>query len=400
MKIVEAHLGSNFRPSRAERALAAALVHDVGHGPFSHAFEKVGKRLGLRLAGRHEDVTDALVRDSEITDALKSLGSGFAADVATVIKGGPVDIYSAVVSSQFDADRLDYMQRDRLMTGTQHSDIDLVWLLANLEVGALQRGVDEQAVSTVETFVLGPKAIYAAEAYVLGLFHLYPTVYFHKATRGAEKIFTELLLHFVSIVMDGGSRKTGLGSNHPLTRFAKAPEKMGSLLLLDDSVVWGALPVLAECSDSTLSDLASRLHRRKLMKALDVRETVRGMLIEDGIQRRRLTDAVNKACAFIGDRIEASTLRTANGMPKILWDEDKREPYRQVDESKGPLNQIRIRIGENLVDLREQSKIVAAIETYQLARAYVRKEDDESAALLQKLIKDGTRHAKRTQKRC
>jgi HD superfamily phosphohydrolase len=84
------------------------------------------------------------------------------------------------------------MQRDRLMTGTQHAEIDFVWLMANLEVGKIRRGVDEQAVGTVETFVLGPKAVYAAESYVLGLFQLYPTVYLHKTTRGAEKSWSRL----------------------------------------------------------------------------------------------------------------------------------------------------------------------------------------------------------------
>ena len=137
MKIVERHLGSQYRPSRAERSLAAALVHDLGHGPFSHAFEDVARRLGFALASKHENVSDALIRGGEVAEALDKLGTAFATDVANVVKGGPADIYSAVVSSQFDADRLDYMRRDRLMTGTQHSEIDYVWLLANLQVGKI-----------------------------------------------------------------------------------------------------------------------------------------------------------------------------------------------------------------------------------------------------------------------
>ena len=191
MELVGRHLGeSGYDSNKARTALAAALVHDVGHGPFSHAFEDVGMQLGLKLA-EHEHVSDLLIRNSEIQDAFRPLGSGFAADVAALIApgGGPTDLYGAVVSSQFDADRLDYMRRDRLMTGTQHSAIDFDWLLSNLEVASLPTGVDDQQTGSLETFVLGPKASYAAETYILGLFQLYPTVYLHKATRGAEKVF-------------------------------------------------------------------------------------------------------------------------------------------------------------------------------------------------------------------
>jgi HD superfamily phosphohydrolase len=186
MKIIEDHLGRQFELSKARIALAAALVHDLGHGPFSHAFEAVGRRFAFKTVD-HEHVGDMLIRSGEVSDALRPLGSGFANDVADLIKSsGPGNIYSAVVSSQFDADRLDYMQRDRLMTGTQVGAIDFKWLVANLEVGSVPYGVDEKEVGLIDTFVLGPKAIFAAETYVLALFQLYPTVYFHKATRAAQ----------------------------------------------------------------------------------------------------------------------------------------------------------------------------------------------------------------------
>jgi len=115
MKIVAKSLDNKRDDRRAEVALAASLLHDVGHGPFSHSFEDVGKRLGLKMAD-HEKVSDALIREGEIAHSLKELGSGFASDVADLIgHSGKRDIYGAVVSSQFDADRLDYMRRDRLI---------------------------------------------------------------------------------------------------------------------------------------------------------------------------------------------------------------------------------------------------------------------------------------------
>jgi uncharacterized protein len=153
MGIIERHIKEGgrrhqYRDHQAHVALAAALVHDLGHGMFSHAFEDIGKKLSLTMA-EHEHVSDLLIRNGEVGEVCQELGSGFANDVATVVKRGrPGNLYDAVVSSQFDADRLDYMQRDRLMTGLQNGAIDFTWLMANLEIGAIKTGVDQESVDT------------------------------------------------------------------------------------------------------------------------------------------------------------------------------------------------------------------------------------------------------------
>ena len=126
------------------------------------------------------------------------------------------------------------------MTGTKLGEIDFEWLLASLEVGEVSFGVEEEELGKVETFVIGPKAIHAVESYVLGLFQLYPTVYLHKTTRGAEKLMTELLCRVVKLVQDGSFRNTGLRAGHPLVRFAKEPEKIQNVLALDDTVIAGS----------------------------------------------------------------------------------------------------------------------------------------------------------------
>jgi uncharacterized protein len=389
MKIVEQHLGqqNSYENDKAQAALAAALVHDVGHGPFSHAFEEVGKVLNWKFVKKHELVSDALIRDSEITSILKKMGSGFANDVADIVGSErPTSIYSAVVSSQFDADRLDYMRRDRLMTGTQHAGIDFEWLMGNLEVGTVSYGVDEKKTGDVETFVLGPKAIYAAEAYVLGLFQLYPTVYFHKTTRCFEKLFSQLLLRLARLVNDNATEKTGLDTNHSLVKFCKEPDKLECLLALDDACVSGAYSLMADAHDQVLASLATMIRDRKRLKCVDVRNEI---AMRVGWQvARNSPDAITSSCSAIRLRVEEQLDREKQDLPSLLMDEGVREPYRQYDESKGPLNQIRIKVPETSsldhVDLRERSTVVNAIEPFKFNRLYV--SNSESEAFVQKLV--------------
>lgn len=237
---VEAAGNRRYGDHQARVAIAAALLHDVGHGMFSHAFEPVGKALNLPSA-QHEHVSQLLVRSGDIADELnRELGSGFANDVALLIaRKEPGNLYDAVVSSQFDADRLDYMQRDRLMTGVQSSGVDPTWLLANLEIASVSTGSDNDASGEVETLVLEPKAARTAESYVLSLFHLYPNVYLHKTTRGAEMLFGALMVRMLRLCRDGHGASIGLAANHPLRRFAEDPEQPCRALALDDAVFWG-----------------------------------------------------------------------------------------------------------------------------------------------------------------
>ncbi len=388
MNIVEKHLlgQANWKATHAHHALSAALVHDVGHGPFSHAFEAVGKRLNLPMAD-HERISDRLIREGEISEELNKLGSSFSSDVADVIKKGPGSIYSAVVSSQFDADRLDYMRRDRLMTGTQHGAIDFDWLLANLEVGKVPYGVDDQQVGEAETFVLGPKAVYAAETYVLGLFQLYPTVYLHKATRGAEKILTELLCRVFCLERDSSWKETGLPHKHPLLLFARNPNSLERIVALDDSVLWGALSYLTDASDETVKQLAVRLRDRQLYKCIDVREKLLTKFGEDVKE-----DVLEHACQNVDAKISEWLASKTNVAPRIITDSTQRAPYRRVQESKGPLNQIMIKTnGGELVDLVKRSKVVAAIDTFKVFRAYV--SDDESRKFVEQIMEAEEKNA-------
>jgi HD superfamily phosphohydrolase len=401
MGIIERHLHRNnhYLESKAHRALAAALVHDLGHGPFSHAFEDVGRRFGMSAA-KHEVLSDRLIRGGEVAEVLNEMGQGFADDVADVVKSKtPRHIYDAVVSSQFDADRLDYMRRDRMMTGMEHGAIDFQWLVSNLEIGTVTTGVDDTLVGTTETLILGPKAVFAAEAYVLGLFQLYPTVYFHKTTRGIEKLFTELLARMVMLAKDGSYKLIGLPRKHPLVKFANDPENLDTVLDLDDTIVWGAIPLLQSAKDKFVSSLSRGIRDRGIYECCDIRSKLDAWLRttskETVDQRAERLSKIEKACERLEVRIRAWNAKQTDGPPRILIDREERAPYKQLQESKGPLNQILIRTAKDgpLVDLGLRSEAVAAIETYRLYRLYFSRGDDESRKFVEKLVKQEKDHA-------
>jgi HD superfamily phosphohydrolase len=384
-RIIQDRLGKSHEDHQAWKALAACLVHDLGHGPFSHAFEEVGDKLGLAMA-HHEEVSDALIRDSEVSEILNGVTSGFSADVASVVKSsGPANIYNAIVSSQFDADRLDYMQRDRLMTGTHHGAIDFDWMLANLEVGAVPWGVDATHYGDRDTLVLGPKASAAAESYLLGLFHLYSTVYLHKATRGAEKLFTQLLIRVIGFIRDDSRHKTGLPENHPLTRFALEPSPE-TILLLDDSIIWGSLSMMAGAEDADIQELSERIRDRKLWRCIDIR----GEMERAG---HREGESIDRIFTALGRKIEEWLSTHPSQVPRILVDRPKRPLYSSLEESKGPLNQIMIRSQSGkLVDVNTVSSIIKESEPLKLMRVYLKRDDNEAVNFLLDSIKTETKN--------
>ena len=134
---IKAGLGKDITDEQRTAVLAAALLHDIGHGPFSHAFEKVTGEHHERRT--REVITD---RTTEVNKALRRFGrklpdlidNFFSEDIEETSKdGGQVPAYlTQIVSSQLDADRFDYLLRDSYATGTDYGRFDLKWLLQNL----------------------------------------------------------------------------------------------------------------------------------------------------------------------------------------------------------------------------------------------------------------------------
>ena len=231
MEVAERYVPADkLSQSRKRTALLASLLHDIGHGPFSHAFESAEKarieRAGLPSEGYrdHEHWTAELIRrkDGDIRRILNEEFGGdgsIADDIAKMLKGDQADLYSSVVSSSFDADRLDYLQRDRMMTGTGAGAIDLDWLLDNLRVVdalvSIDESPDDEGGETVQVFAFEEKALQSAESFILARFHLYSQVYLHKTTRGIEKMLTAFLLAFSAEAAKGNRESAVRPSSGP-----------------------------------------------------------------------------------------------------------------------------------------------------------------------------------------
>ena len=177
----------------------------------------------------------------------------------------PKDIYGAIVSSQFDADRLDYIQRDRLMAGVEFGHIDLDWLFDCLEVGTIVVGDGNPF--EAPCLYLGPKGLQVAEEYLEARFRLYQMVYMHKTARGADK----MLEAFFAAVMSDCAGKRPLRREPVLHFLTSERPSLGSYLALDDAAVWAALSSWIDAGASRrVSGLARRLRDRELYKCVDI----------------------------------------------------------------------------------------------------------------------------------
>ena len=357
VRFLKSTQGPGFSEERADAAVCAALLHDLGHGPFSHAFEGVEKARGAKK--KHEKWTiDILEGDTGIGELLEG---GLRERVAALLgEEYPSDIYSSIVSSQFDADRLDYLRRDKLMTGTEYGGFDWAWLLNNLEVEKLTIGGNEEATPfEVDGLILGPKGLQAAEGYLLGRFHLYTQVYMHKTTRSAEKMLEALLGRFAELILNGDGDKTGLPELHPLRcYFGEKGNTLKNYLALDDTTIWGSLSLLQCSGDEIISELAARLLNRKLYRCLDVgaRAEITG------------SDVTGRFRRLLGDY--------DFGPIDILEDRATVTPCQFLDyESPDALTKIMIRRSDGLgrhEDVATMSPVIKALGEKKLFRVYAR----------------------------
>lgn len=251
MQLVLDHLTRACPAAKIEGAqlalLATALLHDVGHGPFSHLFEPC---LGIK----HEQWSIAVVRDesTQVHQVLKKQHAYLPDHVADLIDSKDTTHppwQRALMSSALDVDRLDYLRRDSLFTGAGYGHFDWHRLLTTVEF------------YDGETDLVWPaKSALAIEEYIFARYYMYQNVYLHKTTRGFEQLLQAMWKRANVLRQDG----VDINANPVLERFWKIgkPEPgtlaVADYLAIEEFTVQEQIQRWTSHPDKSLADCARR----------------------------------------------------------------------------------------------------------------------------------------------
>lgn len=240
--------------SEAEALKAAILLHDVGHGPFSHVLEHT-----LIRDISHEEISIMMMEEinHEMNGALNLAIKFFKDDYSK-------RFLHQLISSQLDMDRLDYLRRDSFFTGVTEGNIGSARIIKMLNV------VDDR-------LVVEQKGIYSIENYLTTRRLMYWQVYLHKTTVAYEKTLVNLLrrakylAHKGEEVFATPALRFFLYNDVDASRFESDPQALANYELLDDNDIWASVKTWMSHTDRVLSILAKDLAERRIFR-VEVRE--------------------------------------------------------------------------------------------------------------------------------
>lgn len=353
MRRVLARLGRDDLVTDRVRAVAllAALLHDIGHGPFSHVIEKV-----LKVA--HEQRTvDILLDERTVVNAiLVAHDPELPRDIASVYAYAYQPAFvSQLVSSQLDVDRCDYLLRDSLMTGAKYGNYDLEWILRHIRLDAAG-----------SRLFVHEKGLYAVEEYVHARYYMFRQVYFHRTLRAAEALLLSIIRRAVELLRSGALAFHVDGS--VFERMLRGHElSVVEYLELDDYDLMFHIKQWQRDPDAILSDLSRRFVDRKLFKTIDI-----DLPFED---EARLAEAVCAVVAEAGfDPEYYFVVDSASDVPYY--------GYYAPDEADARSNiYVQVRgAGADVREISDVSHVIKGMESYRIHRFCFPEEVSDSVA--------------------
>ena len=231
--------------------LITALFHDIGHGPYSHAFETIlsvpHEEMGARIITGNTEVNEVLVKENP------SLPN----DIASIIRHeGKYKLIESLVSSQLDVDRMDYLSRDAYFTGAAYGHIDYFRILRSMKI-------------INNRLYVRASGVHSIESYLMSRYHMYFQVYYHPQARSYECILDSIYKRIKDLI-EANKLSEANANIKEFVNVIKNPNDLDSYYELDDAYVNAFIKKFTKTTDKILKTLCNAFIKRHLFECIEM----------------------------------------------------------------------------------------------------------------------------------